>query len=275
MSLVVNTNVAALNSLNHLSKTQKTLSGNLSRISSGLRITSAADDAAGLAVAENLDSDHRSLMQAGRNINDGISIIQTAEGATNEVANILKRMRELATQSSSETLASSERVYVQDEYLQLHSEVNRIASVTEFNGVALTDGSDTALDVQAGIFNTPDDRVSIALGDLRTSTLGLSGLVTLSSVSGAQSALDTFDNALTSVNSYRSTLGSIQNRLDSSLRNIETYAENLKSAESHIRDADFAYETAQMTKNQIMQQAGVAILGQANQLGQGALRLLQ
>ena len=272
MSLVVNTNVASLNSINYLNRSGKALSGSLAKISSGLRITHAADDAAGLAVAENLASDYGSLQQAARNINDGIGIIQTAEGASNEVANILKRMRELAVQSASETLSSGERAYVQDEYGQLRSEIDRIAAVTAFNGVQLADGSGD-INVQVGIYNNSDNQITVQLGDLRVNQLGLGG-VGMSTASTAQAALDSLDVALSTVSKIRSSFGAIQNRLSSSLRNIETYSENLKSAESSIRDADFARETAEMTKLQIMQQAGVAILGQANNLSQGALRLL-
>ena len=273
--LTVNTNISALNALNHLNKTQGMLTGSMSRISSGLRITKAADDAAGLATAENLDAQKRSLRQASRNTNDGVSVVQTAEGSTNEVSNIIKRMRELAVQSSSETLASSERTYIQDEFLQLTAEVDRIAAVTEFNGQNLTDGVATTMDVQVGIFNSTDNRITISLGNLTSSALGVTtGGVDLSTVTGAQLALSTLDTALDTLNSYRSDYGATQNRLGSAMRNLATYTENLTTAESTIRDADFAHETAQMAKFQIMQQAGVSILAQANTLPQAAIRLL-
>ena len=275
MALTVNTNVSSMAALGHLNRTNKQLESTFSRISSGLRINKAGDDAAGLAVAENLAAEQQSLRQAARNTNDGISVIQTAEGATNEVADILKRMRELAVQSSSETLANSERAYIQDEYSQLTAEVDRIASVTNFNGVQLANGGASSISVQVGIFNTGDDRISISLGDLRSTSLGVdTGNIAMGSAASAQAALTTLDSAIDSINKIRSDFGSVQNRLESSLNNLHSYTENLAGAESRIRDADFAFETAQMSKYQTMQQAGIAILGQANQLTQGALRLI-
>jgi flagellin len=261
--------------LGHLNRTNANLESTFSRISSGLRINKAGDDAAGLAVAENLAAEQQSLRQAARNTNDGISVIQTAEGATNEVADILKRMRELAVQSSSDTLANSERAYIQDEYGQLTQEVDRISAVTNFNGVELANGSKSSLSVQVGIFNTADDRISISLGDLRSTSLGVdSGNMSLANAASAQAALTALDSSIDSINKIRSDFGSVQNRLESSLNNLHSYTENLAGAESRIRDADFAYETAQMSKYQTMQQAGIAILGQANGLTQGALRLI-
>jgi len=275
MALTVNTNLSSMTALGHLNRSNTRLEETFGRISSGLRITKAGDDAAGLAVAENLAAEQQSLHQAARNTNDGISVIQTAEGASNEVADILKRMRELAVQSASETLANSERAYIQDEYSQLALEVDRISAVTNFNGVSLADGASSTLDVQVGIFNTSNDRISIKLGDLRATSLGIdTGSMSMSSAASAQAALTTIDTAIDSLNKIRSDFGSVQNRLESSLNNLNIYTENLAGAESRIRDADFAFETAQMTKFQTMQQAGIAILGQANQLTQGALRLI-
>jgi flagellin len=276
--MVVNSNMSSLNALNNLNRTNQGLSDTFGRISSGLRINKAADDAAGLAVAENLDAGVRSLGMAKRNANDGIAVIQVAESATNEVANVLKRMRELAVQSSSETLESTERAYIQTEYTQLHSEIDRIADVTEFNGINLTNATNTQMSVQVGMYNTTDDRVAVQLGDISTS--GTSGLniqtaqVGLATAASAQQAIDKLDAALNTVNDYRSTYGAVQNRLDSSIRSLDTYSENLKAAESQIRDADFAHEAAEMSKQQIMQQAGTAILAQANQINQGAVRLI-
>jgi flagellin len=275
--MVVNSNMSSLNALNNLNRTNQGLSDTFGRISSGLRINKAADDAAGLAVAENLDAGVRSLGMAKRNANDGIAVIQVAESATNEVANVLKRMRELAVQSSSETLESTERAYIQTEYTQLHSEIDRIADVTEFNGINLTNAANTQLSVQVGMYNTTDDRVTVQLGDISTSGtsgLGLTNAVGLDSVVSAQAAIDKLDSALNTVNDYRSTYGAVQNRLESSIRSLDTYSENLKAAESQIRDADFAHEAAEMSKQQIMQQAGTAILAQANQINQGAVRLI-
>jgi flagellin len=275
MALTVNTNTASLNAINNLNQTQRSLGGNYQRISSGLRIAKAADDAAGLAVAESLGAQSASGRVAMRNTNDGISVIQTAEGAMDSVGDIISRMRELAVQSSSETLADDERAYIQDEFEQLSAEIDRIASSTNFNGTALADGTTTQLDVQVGVMNTANDRITITLSDLTASTLGVdTATVDLSSATGAQAAIDTFDIALDSVSSYRSDLGAAQNRLDSALSNMETYVENLEGAESQIRDADFAFETAELAKNQILQQAGVSVLAQAKAMNQGVLSLL-
>jgi len=272
-----------MNALGNLSRTTRGLTETFSNISSGLRINNAADDAAGLGVAENLKSEQMSLRQAQRNTNDGISVIQTVEGATDEVSDILKRMRELAVQSSSETLHNNERAYIQDEFVQLSDEVDRISVVTEFNGIALANGSagltgTNEMNVQVGIHDTSDDRIKIALGDLRASTLGVadsgSGTISLNTVGSAQAAITQLDAALDTVNKYRSDYGAVQNRLESALNNLEVYTENVATSESRIRDADFAHETAEMSKFQVMQQAGVAILGQANGLSQGALRLI-
>jgi len=258
-----------------LGRTNSGLADSLGRVSSGLRITKAADDAAGLGVATNLGSIARSTSQAMRNANDGISIIQTAEGASDEVVDILQRMRELAVQSSSETLANDERSFISDEFSQLRSEISRIASVTEFNGLALADGSDTQVEVQVGVENDSSSRIAIQLGDLRTGTTGLNlGSVDLGGVTSAQSAIDTIDTALDTVNGFRSDLGSVQNRLDSALASAGVYQENLTGATSTIQDADYAVETSEMTKYQIMQQAGVAALAQAKNINQAVVSLL-
>lgn len=272
--LTVNTNMSSANALNKLTQTTKKLSTSFERISSGFRINKAADDAAGLGMAENLDAASRGLRQAMRNANDGVSVLEVAEGATGEVANIIKRMRELAVQSSSETLDNAERAYIDDEFTELSSEVERIALVTEFNGVSLTQGGAvTQIDVQVGVKDSANDRITLTLGDLRATALGID-TISLATAGGAQTALTDLDTALDTVNGYRSKMGASQNRLESAMRNLGTYSESIQGAESRIRDADYAYETAQMSKYQIMQQAGVAVLGQANQLGQSALRLI-
>jgi len=275
MALIVQFNKASSTAQGDVAKTNRNLNNTFAKISSGLRITSASDDAAGLAVAENLSSEVGSLRQAKRNTNDGISVVQIAEGATNEVTDILKRMRELAVQSSSGTLANTERAYVEDEFKELTEEIDRIANVTEFNGVSLGNASAT-LNVQVGIQNVAaNDRIDITVGDLKASTLKVdTGNMSLGNAASAQAALTKLDTALDSVNGYRSDYGAVQNRLESVLNNLETYTVNIASAESNIRDADFAHETAQLAKYQIMQQAGVAVLGQANGLAGGALRLI-
>jgi flagellin len=275
MGLTVRTNIATLQASGNLSRTQEALGGTLERISSGLRINRAADDAAGLGVATALETAVISAWQGVRNANDGISIVQTAESASNEVTDILQRMRELAVQSASETLDDQERSYIEDEYDELRDEVARIATNTEFNGVQLADGTSTLINVQVGIENNTSSRVGIDLGDLTTTGLGLADTVTLASVTGAQAAIDTLDAALDSINSYRSQLGAVQNRIESAINNAWSYAEALSAAESRIRDADYALETSEMTKQQIMQQAGVAALAQAKNMNQAVVSLLQ
>jgi flagellin len=275
MAIVVRTNIAANVAITNLNKTSRALSRNYEKISTGLRIARAADDAAGLGVAEKLKALSHSADQAARNINDGISFIGVADGAASEVGSILTRLRELAVQSSSETLANSERSYITDEKSQLVSEVNRISAVTEFDGTKLTDGTVTQVDVQAGVRNSTNDRVTIHLGDL-TATTGLGiGSLNLDTAANAQGAIDIIDTAIGSVNSVRSLYGAVENRLGNALNNIETFSEANKTAESRIRDADFGVETAALTGNQILQQAGVSILSQAKNLNQGALSLLQ
>jgi len=275
MAMSVRTNVASLMAAGNLAQTNKNLSNTLNRISSGLRVNSAADDAAGLGVATNLETDAKSVTQAMRNANDGISIIQTAESASNEVVDILQRMRELAVQSSSETLDDDERSYIDDEFDELSSEIARIANVTEFNGVELADGTTTEVAVQVGIQNATSSRITIDLGELTTSELGVgTATLDLGSVTGAQAAITEIDEALDTVNGYRSDLGAVQNRLDSAINSSQAYLEALSSASSSIQDADFAQETSEMTKMQIMQQAGVAALAQAKNMNQSVISLL-
>lgn len=276
MGLTINTNMSAIHSINSLEKNSRALSKTFEHLSTGLRISRAADDAAGLGVAENLKVAGSSATVAGRNINDGISMIAVAEGASSEVAGILGRMRELAVQGASETLDNNERTYVQDEFAALSSEVDRIAGVTEFNGQFLTDASIATVDVQAGIHDTANDTVTITLGDLTAVTLGVdTGAIDMTSSTGCQDALQVIDDAIDLVSGYRSDYGAVENRLNSALDNIQTFAENTTAAESRIRDVDFATETAELTKNQLLQQAGVSVLAQAKGINQGALNLLQ
>ena len=275
MALTVNTNTTALSAASTLNKTQGALSQTLARVSSGLLITKAADDAAGSAVAQNLSTRSRSARQAIRNSNDGISVIQTAESATKEVLGIMDRMRELAVQSSSETLQTGERAYVDAEFDQLRSEIDRIATSTEFNDIKLADGTKTAMVVQVGVDNSTSSRISISLGDISVSGVGMTGTaIDLSNVSGAKAAIGTIDTAMDSVNKIRSDYGAVQNRLSSAINNTSSYVEALDSAASQIRDADYAHETAEMTRLQVMQQAGVAALGQARGMNQSVLSLL-
>jgi len=273
MGMSVRTNIASMMASGKLNRTQKGLGKSLEKISSGLRINRAADDAAGLGVATSLETAVIGTQQAMRNTNDGISIIQTTESATQEVTDMLQRMRELAVQSASETLADEERSYISDEFNQLRSEISRIASVTEFNGISLTDGNTTQLSVQVGINNDTQSRIAISLVDLTTTGLAIDSMA-LGSVTNARAAIDTIDTALASVNSARSVLGAVQNRLDSSLTNNQTYMESLSAAEAQILDTDYATETSNLTKLQIMQQAGVASLAQAKNINQSVISLL-
>jgi len=274
MSLTVNTNVTAMAAANSLNSTQGSLSHSLARISSGMRVTKAADDAAGLAVATNLSTQARSGKQAIRNANDGISVIQTAEAAADEVLNILDRMRELAVQSASETLEDGERAYLDSEYTDLESEIDRIAAATEFNGISLGTGTTLAVHVGTGA-STSTDQVTATFGDLQASSLAIdTATVGLDTAANALTAITAIDVAIDSVNSIRSDYGSVQNRLDSAIGNMTAYVEALTAASSQIVDADYATETAEMTRLQVMQQAGVAALAQAKSMNQSVISLL-
>ena len=279
MALTVRTNMAAIGAINNLNRTQGSLTNSLSKISSGLRINRAADDAAGLAVATRMNSDNTSLKQAMRNTNDGISMVQTAEGGLNELHNILVRMRELSVQASNDTYSSDDRTMISTEMGQLKNEYVRIASTANFNREDILSGSDTSFDIQVGIHNNADNRISINLASLN-STMGAVGLsfqggVTGSgSVGNAQTNISTIDAALSEVATRRSRLGAIQNRLESALSEATSYSENLSSAQSQIMDVDYASESANMTRYQIQQQAGVAALAQAKAISQSILSLL-
>ena len=280
MSMTVNTNVAANRAMTQLNKAGRALSGSFARISSGLRISKAADDSAGLGVAENLKVAAKSAKVAQRNVADGISMIAVAEGASSEVGSILGRMRELAVQSASGTLGDAERLYVQDEFEALSAEVDRISGVTEFNGQKLLDGSASAgLTFQVGAKNTANDRLSMSITKLTTSTLGSTSLhiasASLSTVTNAQNAIGAFDKAIQQLSSARAKVGAVQNRMQITISNLGMQQENLAAANSRIRDVDVANETANLSKGQILSQAGLAVLAQANQLPQAALSLLR
>lgn len=277
MPLSVQTNVASINAQRNLQHTMQMMETSLSRLSSGYRITKAGDDAAGLGVSENLRAQIRSLQQAQRNAYDGVNVVQIAEGSYNEVSNILIRMRELAMQSSSDGIGDTERGYLETEFDALHSEIDRIVDTTEFNGQKLLDGSlsgsANALTFQVGIRNTSNDRISLSVGDSGTSALGLSA-ATLSTQSGAQSALSSIDSAIETVSTRRAALGALGNRLNSTIANLGVAYENLSAANSRIRDVDVATETSALTRSQILLQAGVSVLAQANASPQVALSLL-
>ena len=247
------------------------------RLSSGERITKAADDAAGLAVSEKMRAHIRSLRMAQRNTLDGVSMVQTAEGSLSEITATLSRMRELAVEAASDVLQATERAYLATEFTTLQAEIQRIADSASFNGLDLSNGSLVSVDVQVGIFNVAaEDRITVTLQDAQSATLGVdSAAIDLGAAANAQTALTAIDAAIDSVNGSRATYGAAQNQLQSALHNLENYTENLVETESRIRDTDFAAETAEMTRNQIFQQAGVAVLSQANQSSQVALSLLQ
>ncbi len=280
MSISVLTNTSSLNAQRNLAATQSALSSSIGRLSSGMRINSAGDDAAGLGISENLKSNIRSLAQAQRNTNDGVSMSQVAEGAMDDMQGIVSRMRELSVQSANSTLGTDERGYIQTEFTQLRNEINRISNVTNFNGQKLVDGSASAgLTFQVGIKNTADDRISMSITKLTTSTLGSTSLhiasATLSTVTGAQNAIAVFDKAITQLSTARAKVGAVQNRMTVTIANLASTQEHLSAANSRIRDVDVASETAAMTKSQILSQAGLAVLSQANQLPQSALSLLR
>lgn len=279
MALSVLTNVASLNAQRNLSSTQRALGESIGRLSSGMRINKAGDDAAGLGISENLKANIRSLSQAQRNANDGISMSQVAEGAMNEMQGIVGRMRELAVQSANATLGATERGYIQTEFTQLSSEINRIGAVTDFNGQKLLDGSaSTGLTFQVGIYNSANDRIAMSITKLTTSTLGSTvkmSAASLSTVANAQTAIGVFDKAIQQLSQARAKVGASQNRMQVTISNLASSHENLSAANSRIRDVDVAEETANLTKGQILSQAGLAVLAQANQLPQSALSLLR
>jgi flagellin len=269
--LSVNTNVASLNAQRNLSLSQNSLNKSLQRLSSGLRINSASDDAAGLAISEGMKSQVRSLNQAVRNTNDGVSMAQVAEGALNEVTNILSRMRELATQSATGTVAASQRAYINSEFGRLQSEINRIASATAFNGVHMLAKSTTTT-IQVGTGKAAYDKIDIVTGSMDAATLGITG--NIGGSASARNMQDTLDTAMSKVSAQRANLGAVQNRFQSVVNNLQVASENTSAAQSRIADADIASETANLTRGQILNQAGIAILSQANQLPQAALKLL-
>jgi flagellin len=274
MGLRVNTNVASINAQRNLSSVTERLGNNYRRLSTGLRISTAADDAAGLAISERLRSQVRSLEQAKRNANDGISLTQTAEGALNEVSSILTRLRELAIQSSNGSVSNQDKETLDEEFQSLVSEINRIGSSTEFNGIKLLDGSSTSVKFQVGFgTNATVDQLSVTLSATLSTTLALQSL-DIGSGGTTTTAITNIDTAINQVSSLRGTLGAIQNRLGSTINNLAIQVENLSAAESRIRDVDVAYETAQLTRNSILQQASISVLAQANAAPQSALSLL-
>ena len=276
MGLRISTNVSALNAQKNLSFTQRGMDRSLARLSSGFRINQAADDAAGLAISENLKGQIRGMRQASRNANDGISLVQVAEGGLNEVSNMLIRLRELAVQGSSDTIGDTERKFIDVEYQQLKSEIQRISEVTTFNGRDLLNGTGGVIDIQVGVNNDPfKDRNSF---NASAANAGLESLGLTAEGTGtkelAQTSIDAVDKAIISVNAIRANFGAMQNRLTSTTANLAISDENLSAANSRIRDADIASESSELMRNQVLMQAGISVLSQANNTTQMALKLL-
>jgi flagellin len=274
-SLKLQTNTFALTAQNNLVKSEQLMSTSMSRLSSGLRINSAKDDAAGLAISEKLRATVRGLAQAQRNANDGISMLQTAEGALNEVSDMLIRMRELGVQAANGTLGDSERLALDNEFNELREEIDRIANSTKFAGQTLLDGG-MSQTFQVGVSNTGNDQIFVSLATVTTGAAGLNiGAIGLSTIATAQSALGLLDSAIQTVSTRRGSLGAKQNRLMVTINNLSAMHENLSAANSRIRDADVASEATNLARGQILMQAGISILAQANQLPSMSLSLLQ
>ncbi|OFZ11522.1 MAG: flagellin [Bdellovibrionales bacterium RBG_16_40_8] len=276
MGLRINTNVASLNAQRNLRSSKLNLDRSLERLSSGYRINRAGDDAAGLAISENLKAQIRGLKQASRNAQDGVSLIQVAEGGLNEISSILTRLRELGVQAASDTIGPVERQFLNVEYDQLVSEIDRIADGTEFNGTLLLSGTGSILDFQVGSRNDPNiDRLSFdaSKADANSAALGIN-LTSVADKASAQNSLSAIDSAIVSVSAMRADFGAVQNRLQSTTSNIAVSVENMAAANSRIRDVDIAEETADMTMSNVLLNAGTSVLAQANQSSQVALGLL-
>ena len=277
MGLRINTNVASLNAQRNLGSTRISMNKSLEKLSSGQRINRAGDDAAGLAISENLKAQIKGLSQAERSAEHGISLVQIAEGALGEVSNILIRLRELAVQAASDTIGSTERKFLNVEFEQLTSEVDRIANSTEFNRVPLLNGTGAVFDIQIGTRNDPiSDRLTFdaSSADVNVAALGLN-LASVSDKISAQNSLTSIDQAIISVSGIRADFGALQNRLQSTINNVQVSIENLSAANSRVRDTDIAAETAELTKQNILMQAGTSVLSQANSSTNSALTLIQ
>jgi len=274
MAMSIMTNVASLGAQRNLSKTQDRLTQSIGRLSSGFRINRAGDDAAGLGISSKMSAHIRGLAQAERNANDGVSMIQTAEGALGEVHGLLSRMRELSVEAANEgTLGNAERGYLDDEFQALKSEIDRISAVTQYNGQNLLDGSVAGMNFQVGIFDSANDRISVTIAQADSTTLGIAAN-DLTTAANAQTTLTALDTAIDTISSNRGDLGAVQNRLSVTMSNLSTTRENLSAANSRIVDVDVAEESAALARSQILMQAGVSVLAQANQLPQSALGLL-
>jgi flagellin len=274
MGLRVNTNIMSLSAQRNLESVTDRLSDNYRRLSSGLRVAQAADDPAGLGISERMRAQIRSLGQAGRNAQDGVSLVQSAEGALAEVHANLDRMRELAIQAANGTYSDEDRGIIDVEFQELIEEIDRISQTTSFNGTQLLDGTQSSVPIQVGF--EAGETISVDLVDTSATGLGIDvDPFDVTSIANANAVLAGIDGATDIVNRVRGDLGSMQNRLESTLRTIRNVSENLSSAESRIRDVDIATETADLTRNSIMQQAAVSVLSQVNTQPQIALSLLQ
>ncbi|KJZ65178.1 flagellin domain-containing protein [Pseudomonas fluorescens] len=281
MALTVNTNTTSLNVQKNLNRASDALSTSMTRLSSGLKINSAKDDAAGLQIATRMTSQIRGQTMAIKNANDGVSIAQTAEGALQESSNILQRMREIAVQSRNDSNGTADRTALDKEYQQSIAELTRIAKSTNLNGKALIDSTAGVMEFQVGAGTTSDNQITLTLStSFDASALGMTG-TTISGVSNAAnhsavlSAISAIDLALSNINSTRADLGAAQNRFSTTISNLQNINENAEAARSRVQDTDFASETAQLTKQQTLQQASTAVLAQANQLPSAVLKLLQ
>ena len=282
MPLTINTNIASLNAQRNLNMSQGSLATSMQRLSSGLRVNSAKDDAAGLAIAERMNAQVRGMNVAVRNANDGISMAQTAEGALSQVGNSLQRMRELAVQARNSTNSSSDKDSLNKEFAQLQAEISRVLGGTTFNGKHILGADATSLTFQIGANTTADDTITISTSDMTQDTTitavtnSSTALIDASATSGAiGTVIDNIDKALDSINDTRATFGATQSRFDAIITNLQTGVENQSAARSRIMDADFASETANMSRAQVLQQAGTAMVAQANQLPNQVLKLLQ
>ncbi|HHW18113.1 MAG TPA: flagellin [Firmicutes bacterium] len=271
----INTNISALNAWKNLTVTDTLMAKSLEKLSSGYRINRAADDAAGLAISEKMRAQVTGLRQAVRNAQDGISLIQTAEGALNETHSILQRMRELAAQAASETMTPDDRSAIAKELNSLVTELDRIANTTEFNTKKLLDGTFTNMSILIGANTGTDNKITFGINAMTSASLGVSSAsIDVSSVTFAEATIGYIDSALKKVSEERAGLGALQNRLEHTINNLNTAAENLAAAESRIRDVDMALEMANFTRHQILLQAGTAMLAQANVRPQSVLKLL-
>lgn len=274
---IINTNMSSLVSQKNLSHSRNALGTAMERLSSGMRINSAKDDAAGQAIANRMNSQIKGMAQAQRNANDGISMIQTTEGALNQINNNLQRVRELAVQAASDTNDVADRESIQTEITERINEIDRVAKSASFNGIKLADGTNTSLQIQIGANTEAEDSITISLTDGTTAGLSVddlaAGAVTDSTT--AYATIDAVDAALKTVDTARSSLGATLNRFDSVISNLQNSETNLSAARSRIEDADYAKEVAEMTRAQILQQAGTSVLAQANQIPQGVLSLLR